>query len=141
METNKELIVHYDGMKRCRSIPGGFVPPTNTPLAPMRPPKEISFNSSTVKCLSCVCEAHIICTTTVGPDRVSSSVPIVQPSPHTFFVSPPVTNDNLPASSAPIDEVTFPNRSPDSTLPSSSQVSETINSPNCSFKTAVSSTS
>ena len=38
-------------------------------------------------------------------------------------------------------EDTFPNRSPDSTLPSFSQVPETVNSPNCSFNTAVSSTS
>ena len=72
---------------------------------------------------------------------MSSSVPIFQPAPPTTFASSPVANDNPPEPSAPLEEETFPNRSSDSTLPYSSHVSEVVNSPNCSFNTAVSSTS
>ena len=67
IETNKELIVHYDRMKPCRSPPGGFVPPANTPSAPMQPPNELTSNSTPAKCHSCFCEAPITCTSTVNP--------------------------------------------------------------------------
>ena len=59
IETNKELIVHYDRMKPCRSPPGGFVPPVNTPSAPMQPPNELASNFTPAKCHSCFCEAPI----------------------------------------------------------------------------------
>ena len=52
IETNKELIVHYDRMKPCRSPPGGFVPAANTPSAPMQPPNELASNSTPAKCHS-----------------------------------------------------------------------------------------
>ena len=58
IETNKELIVHYDRMKPCHSPPGGFVPPTNTPPAPMQPPNGLDSNSTPAKCHSCFCEAQ-----------------------------------------------------------------------------------
>ena len=122
-------------MKPCRSPLGGFVKPTNTS------PTEIPFNLSTAKCCSCFYEAHISCTPTVGPVFVSSSAPIVQPSPHTNLASPPVANDNPPEFSVPMEEETFPSGSTDSTLLSLSQIPETVNSPICSFNTAVSSTS
>ena len=51
--TNKELIVHYDRMKPCRSPRGGFVPPANTPSAPMQPPNEPPSNSTPAKSHSC----------------------------------------------------------------------------------------
>ena len=141
IETNKELIVHYDRMKPCRSPPGGFVPPANTPSAPMQPPNELASNSTPAKCHSCSCEAPITCAPPIGPVPVSSSIPIIQPAPPTTFASSPVANVNPPEPSAPREEETFPNRSPDSTLPYSSHVPEVVNSPNCSFNTAVSSTS
>ena len=141
IETNKELIVHYDRMKPCRSPPRGFVPPANTPHAPMQPPNERPSNSSPPKCHSCFCEAPITCTPTSGPVPVSNSVPIYQPAPPTSFASSPVTNDNPPETSGPLEEETFLNRSSDSTLPYSSHVPEVVNSLNCSFITAVSSTS
>ena len=128
-------------MKPCRSPPGGFVPPANTPSAPMQPPNELASNSTPAKCHSCFCEAPITCTSTVDPVPVSSSVPIIQPAPPTTFASSPVANDNPPEHSAPLEEEAFPNRSSDSTLPYSSHVPEVGNSPNCSFNTAVSSTS
>ena len=117
METNKELIVHYDRMKPCRSPPGGFVPPANTLPAPMQPPNELLFRSSSAKCHSCFCEAPITSTPTVGPVPVPSSAPIIQQAPPTTFASSPVANDNPPEPSAPLDEETFANRSSDSTLP------------------------
>ena len=86
------------------------------------------------------CEAPITCAPTVGPVPLSSSAPIVQPAPHTTFASSPVANDNPPVPSAPLEEETLPNRSSDSALPYSSRP-EVVNSPNCSFNTAVSSTS
>ena len=141
IETNKELIVHYDCMKPCRSPPGGFVPPANTPSALMQPPNELASNSTPAKCHSCFCETPITCTSTVDPVPVSSSVPIIQPAPPTTFSSSPVANDNPPEPCAPPEEETFPNRSSDSTLPYSSHVPEIFNSPNRSFNTAVSSTS
>ena len=141
IETNKELIVHYDRIKPCRLPLGGFVPPANTPLAPMQPPNELPSSSSPAKCHSCFCEAPISCTPTVGPIPVSSSAPIIQPAPHTTFASSPVPNDNPPELSPPREEETFPNRSSDSTLPYSCHVPEVVNSLNCSFNTAVSSTS
>ena len=139
LETNKELIVHYDHMKRCRSPPSGVVLAANTP-ASMQTPKELPSNSSSAKCHSCFCEAPITCTPTVGSVPVSRSVPIIQPAPHTTFASSPVANDDPPEPSAPLEEGTFPNRSRDSTL-TYSYVPEAVNSPNCSFNTAVSSTS
>ena len=96
IDTNKELIVHYDRMKPCPSPPGGFKSPGNTPPAPMQPPKEPLNNSFPAECHSCFCEAPISFTPTVSPVAVSSSVPIIQPAPHTTFVSIPVANDNLP---------------------------------------------
>ena len=141
IETNKELIVHYDRMKPCRSPPGGFIPAASTPSAPMQPPNELASNSTPAKCHSCFCEAPITCALPIGPVPVSSSVPISQPAPPITFASSPVANDNPPELSAPLEEETFPNRSSDSTLLSSSHVPEVVNSPNCSFNTAVSSTS
>ena len=129
IETNKELIVHYDRIKPCRSSPGGFVPPANTPPAPMKPPNELPSNSTPAKCHSCFCEAPITCTSTVDP--------VIQPAPPTTFASSPVANDNPPEPSEPLEEETFPNRPSDSTLPYSSHVPEVFNSPNCSFNTAV----
>ena len=138
IETTTEWIVNYNRMKLCPSPPDGFVPPANTPLAPMQPPNVLFFNSSPATCHSCFCEAPITCTPTVGPVPVSKSVPVIQPAPHTTFASAPVANDNHPER---LEEETFPNRSSDSTLPYSSHVPEVANSPNCSFNTAVSSTS
>ena len=140
-ETNKELIVHYDRMKTFRSPPGGFVPPANTPLAPIHPPNEVLSNCSAAKCHTCFCEAPVACTPTSDPVPVSSSVPIFQPAPPTTFASSPGSNDNPLEPSAPLVEETFPNRSSDSPLPYSSHVPEVVNFPNCSVKTAVSSTS
>ena len=114
------MIVHYDRMKPCRSPPGRFIPPANTPLAPMQPPKELPSNSSPAKCHSCFCEAPKTSTPTVGPVPASSSVPIIQPAPPTTFASSPVASDNPPEPSAPLEEETFPNRLSDSTLPYSS---------------------
>ena len=139
IETNKELIVHYDRRKPRRSPPGGFLPPANTPPATMQPPNGLVSTSTTAKC-HCFCEAPITCALPIGPVSVSSSVPINQPAPSTTFASSPVANDNPPEPSAPLDEETFPNRSCDSTLPYS-YVPEVVNSPNCFFNTAVSSTS
>ena len=141
IETNKELIVHYDRMKPCRSPHGGFVPPANTPPAPMQPPNVLASNSTPAKCHSCFCEALITCTSTVDPVPVLKSVPIIQPAQPTTLASSPVANDNRPEPSAPLEEETFPNRSSDSTLLSSSNVPEVVNYPNCSFNTAVSSAS
>ena len=141
IETNKGLIVHYDRMKPCRLPRGGFVPPANTPPAPMQLPNELSSNSSPAKCHTCFCEAPITSAATVGPVPVSSSVPIIQPASPTTFSSSPVANDNPPASSMPREEETFPNHSYDSTLPYSSHVPEVVISPKCSFNAAVSSTS
>ena len=81
IETNKELIVHYDRMKPCRSPPGGFVPPVNTPSAPKQPPNQLASNSTPAKCHSSFCEAPITCTSSVDPVSVSSLVPIIQPAP------------------------------------------------------------
>ena len=128
-------------MKPCRSPSGGFVPPANTPPAPMQPPNELPSISSPAKCHSCFCEAPITSTPTFDPVPMSSLVPIIQPAPPTTFASSPVANDNPPEPSAPLEEEKFPYRSSDSTLPYSSHVSEVINSPSCSFNTAVSSTS
>ena len=83
----------------------------------------------------------IFCTLTGGPVPVPSSVPIIQRAPPTTFASSPVVNDYPLEPSAPLEEKTFPNRSSDSTLPYSSHVPEVVNSPNCSFNSAVSSTS
>ena len=141
IETNKEFVVHYDRMKPSRSPPGGFVPPGNTPSAPMQPPKELASNSTPAKCHSCFCKAPIACAPPIGPVAVSSLVPIIQPAPPTTFASSSVANDNPPEPSAPLEEETFPNLSSDSTLPYSSHVPEVVNSPKCSFNTAVSSTS
>ena len=140
-ETNKELIVHYDRMKPCRSPPGGFIPLANTPLAAMQPPNELLSISSPAKCHSCFCEAPITCTPKSGPVPVSCSVPINQPAPPTTFASSPVASESPPEPSAPVEEETFPNRSSHSTLPYSSHVPKLVNSPKRSFKTAVSSTS
>ena len=114
IETNKELIVHYDRMKPCRLPPGGFVLPAHTPSAPMQPPNELVFNSTPAKCHSCFCEAPITCTSTVDPVPVSSLLPKILPAPPTTFASSPVANDNPPEPSAPLEEETFPNRSSDS---------------------------
>ena len=141
IETNKELMVRYDGMEPCRSPPGGFAPPANTPSAPMQQPNEIASNSTPAKYHSCFFETPITCTPTVGLAPVSSSVPIIQPAPPTTFASSPVANDNNPEPSVALEEETLPNRSSDSTLPYSSHVPEVVNSPNCCFNTAVSSTS
>ena len=141
IETNKKFIIHYDRIKPCHSSPGGFVSPTNTPPAPMQPLMMTPFNSSIAKCHSCFCEAHIACTPTVDPVSVSCSAPVFRPSPQTTFVWPLVANDNLDKSFATMEEDTFPNRSTDPTLPYSSDVREVLNSSNCSFNTAVSSTS
>ena len=141
IETNKELIVHYDRMKPCRLPPGNFIPPVDTPPAPMQPPNEIASNSTPAKCHSSVCEAPITCTSTVDPVPVSSSVPIIQPAPPTIFASSTVNHDNRPDSSAPLQEETFPNRSSDFTLLYSPHVPEVVNSANCSYNTAVSATS
>ena len=103
IETNKELIVPYDCMKPCRSPPGGFVPPANTPHAPMQPPNELRSNSSPAKCHSCFCEAPITCTPSDAVP-VSSSVPTIQSAPHTMFASSPVANDNPAEPSAPLEE-------------------------------------
>ena len=127
IETNKKLIVHYDRVKPCRSPLGGFVFPTNTLPAPIRPPNEIPSNSSTPRGHSCSCEAHITCTITVGPVPVSSSVQTVQPTLCTTSAFPPAANDNPSEPSLPLTEDTFPNRSHDSTLPSSSQFPEAVN--------------
>ena len=141
IKTNKELIVHYNRIKPSRSPPGGFLAPANTPPAPMQTPNELVSNSTPAKCHSCFCEAPITRTSTVDPVPVSSSVPIIQPAPPITFASSPVANDNPPEPSALLEEETFPNRSSDSTLPYSFHVPEVVNSPNCSFNTAVSSTS
>ena len=127
-------------MKRCRSLPGGFVPPANTPPAQMQPPNELASNSSPVKCHSCFCEAPITATPTVDPVPVSSLVPIIQPAPPTTFALSPVAKDNPAQPFAPLEEETFPNRPSASTLPYS-YVPEVVNYPNCSFNTAVFSTS
>ena len=140
-ETHKELIVHYDCTKPFFSPPGGFVPPTNKHLAPMQLLIDTPFQSSTAKCHSCFSEAPITCTPTVGPVSVSRLVPRVQPAPQSILASPPVANDNPLESSAALEEETFPNRSPDSTLPYSFHHPEVINSSNCPFNTAKSSTS
>ena len=132
------MIIHYDRMKPCPSPPGGFVPSSNTPLAPMQLPNEFPFKSSTARCHSRFFETDTTCTPTVGPVLVPCSVPAVQPSPHSTFASPPVANDNPPESSAPLEEETFPNRPPDSTLLCSSHVLEVVISPKCSVNTAVS---
>ena len=108
---------------------------------PMQPPNELASNSTPAKCYSCFCEAPMTCAPPHAPVLVSSLVPIIQPAPPTTFASSPVANDNPPESSAPLEEETFPNRSSDSTLPYSSHVPEVVNSTNCSFNTAVSSTS
>ena len=141
IETNQELIIHYDRMKHCRSPPRGFVPPADIPPAPMQPPNELASNSSPANCRSCFCEGPVTCTSTVDPVPVSSSVPMRQPASPTTFASSPVANDSPPEPSLPLEEETFANRSSDSTLPYSSHVPEFVNSPNCSFNTAVSSTS
>ena len=99
-KTVKDLIVQYDHMKRYCFHPRGFVPPTNTPPALIQPPKELPSNSSPAKCHSCFFETSLTRTPTVGPVRMSSSVPIVQPSPQTTFASSPVANDNPLESSA-----------------------------------------
>ena len=75
------------------------------------------------------------------PSSRASSVPIIQPAPHTTFASSPVANNNPPEPSVPREEETFPNRSSDSTLPYYSHVLEVVNSPICSFNTAASPTS
>ena len=141
IETNKELIVHYDRMKPCCSPPGSIVPPPNTVPAPLQPPNELPSNSFPAKCHSCLCEAPITCTLTADHGSLSSSVPIIQPAPPTTFASSTVVNDNPREPSAPLEDHTFPNRSSDSTLPYFSHVPEVVNSPNCSLNTAVSSTS
>ena len=46
IEMKKELIVHYNCMKRCGSPLGGFLLPTNTPFAAIPPPNEILFKIS-----------------------------------------------------------------------------------------------
>ena len=127
-------------MKPCRSPLVGLVLPPKTPPALMQSPNELPSNSSIAKCHSCFCEAPITCTPTSVPVPVSSSVPINQPAPHITFASSPVANDNPPEQSAPLEEETFPNRSSDSTSPYPTHVPEVVNSPNCSFNTAVSST-
>ena len=139
IETNKELIVHYARIKPCCLPPGGFVLPANTPPGPMQPPNVLASNSTPAKCHSCFCEAPITCAPPMGPVPVSSSVPIFQQAPPTTFASSPVANDNPPEPSALLEEETFPNPSSDSTLPYSSHVPEVVNSPICSFNTAVSS--
>ena len=141
IETHKELIVHYDRMKTCRSPAGGFVPPANTLPAPMQPPKELASISTPARCHSCLCEAPISCTSTNDPVAVSTSLPILQPALHTTLASSPVANDNPPESFAPLEEETFPDHSSNSTLPYTSHVPEVVNYANCSFNTAVSSTS
>ena len=107
----------------------------------MQRPNEIISNSFSAKFYSCFREAHITCFPTDGLASVSSSVPTLQSSGHTSFASPPVANENPPESYAPMEEDTFPNCSDDSTLPSFSQVPETVNSSDYSFNTAVFSTS
>ena len=72
IETNKELIVHHDRMKPCRLPPGGFVPPANTPSAPMQQPIELASNSSPAKFHSRFCEAPITCAPPIGPVPVRS---------------------------------------------------------------------
>ena len=141
IEAKKELIVHYDRMKPSHLPLGEFVPPANTPPAPMQSPNELASISFPAKCHSCFCEAPTTCTPTVGPVPVSSAVPKFHPAPHTTFALSPIANDNPPEPSAPREEQTFLNRSSDSTLPYSSHFPEVVNSPNCSFNTAVSSTS
>ena len=128
IETNKELIVHYDRMKHCLSHPGGFVPPANTPPAPMQPPIELPFNSSPAKCHSCFFEAPTTRTPTSGPVPVSSLVSKILPAPPTTFTSSPVAKNKPLEPFAPLEEEKFPNRSSDSTLPYSSHVPEVANS-------------
>ena len=128
IETNKKIIVHYDRTKPFPLPPGGFVPPPNTPLAPMQPPNELFSNSFPAKCHCCFFEAPITCAPTVGPIPVSSSVQIVQPALPTTFALTPVVDENPPEPSAPLEEELIPNRSSDSTLPYSSHVPEVVNS-------------
>ena len=107
IETNKELIVHYDRMKPCVSPPGGFAPPANTPSAPMQPPNELPSNSYPAKCHPCFCEAPMTCAPTVSPVPVSILVPIVQAAPHTTFESSPIANDIPSETLAPLEEKHF----------------------------------
>ena len=130
-ETNKELINHYDRMKPCRLPPGDFRSPTNIPHVPMQLPIETSPNSSTAKCCSCSSEGHLNCIPKNGPVQLSCSVQTVQPTLRSTFASP-LARMTLP--SALLEEETFPNCSHDSTLPSFSQVPETVTSPNCSSR-------
>ena len=94
IETNNELIVHYDRMKPCPSPPGGFVPPANTPPAPMQAHNDLPSHSSPARIHSCFCEAPITCAPTAGPVPVSILVPIVQPAARTTFALSPVVFDN-----------------------------------------------
>ena len=102
---------------------------SSLPILPLQSPNLVSV------------KPPITCAPTVGPVPVSSSVPKVQPAPPTTFASSPVVNDNPPEPSVLMEEESFPNRSSDSTLPYSSHVPEVVNSPKCSFNTAVSCTS
>ena len=97
IETNKELFVPYDRMKPCRLPHGGLVPLTNTPPAPMQPPNEILFESSTAKFHSFFCEAPVTCTPTVGPVPVTSSGPLVQSSEHTTLRRHQLPTTTLPS--------------------------------------------
>ena len=97
LDINKELIVHYDRMKPCCSPPGGFVPPANTPSAPMQPPNELASNSTPARCHSCFCEAPITCAPPIGPVPVSSLVPIIQPAPPTTLRRHQMLTTTLPS--------------------------------------------
>ena len=95
IETNKELIVHSDSMKPCRSPPGGFVPPTSTPPALMQTPNEI-LPILPLQNDSLVSVKPTTGTPTDGPVPVSTTVPTVQLSAHTTFAWPTVANDSPP---------------------------------------------
>ena len=126
LETNKELIVHYDRMKPCHAPPQGVSvkPPQSTNNS--SPTKEVpACTPPPVSCCTCTCD--------IGP-----TLPVNTPStrPTTASVPPPLSVPSPESTPQSVAEDDFPNHSP--AVPPPSHQDANL-SANCSFNTADSS--
>ena len=141
IETNIKIIVHYDPMKPCRSPPGGFVLPTNTRPAPMQPSNALHFKCSTTKCHLFLWSPNNLYFNSWPNSHLKFGLSGSTITAYHFCIATICQRQPSPESTAPLEEETFPNHSPDSTLLYSSHVPEVVNSSKCSLNTAVSSMS
>ena len=123
--------MHYDRMKQCRTPPEGFSATKTTPTVSHLPKKP---SPVPVPTNPCICEDNILSTSVPNPVPVSASFMPASKASLKPTAMHPLSTYQIPASSVPLNDNSFPNCSCQSYHPNVTSMS---NSLSCSFNTTV----